>query len=864
MRRPPGPRRRRPRAAPRGSASPARAPRSRGCARPTHTSASGTCSSTSSLHTTVVCRPTGRACQEPAAWRADVRQDASACLVLLTWESGSACCPSGPTDSVLDVPGVGLGHATVWRDEAGPAGRARRGPHRSDGPAGRGRRVPAAGPLRAARCSTGPASCTGLTDAGEWRLLETPILLTSTMQLGRVYDAACVLMLEEEPAVGDDVVIPVVGECDDSWLNDVRRMQVTEADVRAAWQAAKDSVGSLLATGRGRGRLGHRDDVPGLQGRHRHGVAGRPVRPHRRCPAHDELRAAAPVAAHGRRRPRRPPARPSPCPAGPTATTARASASSSPTRPLDGASCERLARRVGLGLARTGSVAYHGSGEIFLAAATGLRADRDGQLDGDRRWAAAPSTRSSRPSSRPARRRCSTRCWRGHDDGRSAGPGVSRAAGGRRPRRCWSARAASRRRPRDRSPRGRTPGTATGSTPGCPMADGVRLAVTLYLPDPAAGPQPCILEALPYRKDDLTLVVRAGVRAAARRVRLRGRAASTCAAPGAAGAGPPTSTPRRSRRDLPRSIDVAGRPGRGAAATVGMYGTSYSGFNSLQMACERPPALKAIIAIYATRRPLHRRRALPRRRRSSGSTCVDYCHYMTPMNALPPVPAVWGDGWREEWLRRHRRARALAVHLDASSQRDGAYWRHGSVRPDYDRIAVPDDGRRRLGRRLPQQLVPDDGAAARATTSRTGCSPARGRTRPTSARCRARASTSCPRWSVVGPVAARRRQRRRPASREAVWYVRGSHRPAPDLDTVPGYWRAEEWPSPRVGHADAEHPRPAAVPGAARRRHRRLDLLRRPPAVRPAAGPAPRRRRLADVGLRRRRGRARRPRRSCT
>ena len=36
-----------------------------------------------------------------------------------------------------------------------------------------------------------------------------------------------------------------------------------------------------------------------------------------------------------------------------------------------------------------------------------------------------------------------------------------------------------------------------------PMADGVELAATLYLPD-AADPQPCLLEALPYRKDDLT------------------------------------------------------------------------------------------------------------------------------------------------------------------------------------------------------------------------------------------------------------------------------------------------------------------------------------------------------------------------
>ena len=42
--------------------------------------------------------------------------------------------------------------------------------------------------------------------------------------------------------------------------------------------------------------------------------------------------------------------------------------------PLDSAACSRLARRAGLGLARTGSTAHHGSGEIFLALATGLRA----------------------------------------------------------------------------------------------------------------------------------------------------------------------------------------------------------------------------------------------------------------------------------------------------------------------------------------------------------------------------------------------------------------------------------------------------------------------------------------------------------
>jgi D-aminopeptidase len=54
--------------------------------------------------------------------------------------------------------------------------------------------------------------------------------------------------------------------------------------------------------------------------------------------------------------------------------------------PVDPNGCERLARRVGLGLARTGSVAYHGSGEIFLAASTTARTDRDGTvLDDGRR-----------------------------------------------------------------------------------------------------------------------------------------------------------------------------------------------------------------------------------------------------------------------------------------------------------------------------------------------------------------------------------------------------------------------------------------------------------------------------------------------
>src|SRR6476661_3718434 len=140
--------------------------------------------------------------------------------------------PAGPTGSIIDVPGAGVGHATVWRDEPGPPegrGVARTGVTVLD-PGGNLFRspVPAGGAVL-----NGAGECTGFLTAAEWGLAETPILLTSTMQLGRVYDAACELMIEEDPAVGDEVVIPVVGECDDSYLNNAGRMQVTRDDVAA-------------------------------------------------------------------------------------------------------------------------------------------------------------------------------------------------------------------------------------------------------------------------------------------------------------------------------------------------------------------------------------------------------------------------------------------------------------------------------------------------------------------------------------------------------------------------------------------------------------------------------------------------------
>ena len=217
------------------------------------------------------------------------------------------------------------------------------------------------------------------------------------------------------------------------------------------------------------------------------------------------------------------------------------------------------------------------------------------------------------------------------------------------------------------------------------VADGTRLAADLYLPN---GPERAavILEALPYRKDDLTaeshaddyrrLCAEGGF--AICRLDLRGTGSS---------AGRATDEyPPSELDDLNQVIEWLGTQSW-SNGNVGMFGYSYSGFNSLQVACTRPARLGAICAIYASddryTDDVHYMGGALR-----ALDLVDYCHYMTPMNALPPVPAVWGDGWRDEWLARIDEHEPWLLRW-IEEQLDGPYWRHGSLRPDYTRIACP-------------------------------------------------------------------------------------------------------------------------------------------------------------------------------
>jgi D-aminopeptidase len=280
--------------------------------------------------------------------------------------------PTGPTNSVLDVAGVGLGHTTLVRDEPAP-------------PEGRGTARTGVSTLLLAEDAyarplaaggavlNGAGECTGFLTASEWAVIETPIYLTSTMQLGRVYDAACQLALAQDPGVSGDVVIPVVGECDDSFLNDCRSMQVETPDVFAAHRAALDSRGASAAPAEGAVGAGTGMSCLGFKGgigtSSRVTPAGHTVAVLLLTNFGERKRLTVAGVPVGSLLPAEPPSIPAGSCIGIVVTDA----------PVVGADCARLARRIGLGLARTGSTAHHGSGEIFVGASTTYRFDRDGQ-----------------------------------------------------------------------------------------------------------------------------------------------------------------------------------------------------------------------------------------------------------------------------------------------------------------------------------------------------------------------------------------------------------------------------------------------------------------------------------------------------
>jgi D-aminopeptidase len=148
----------------------------------------------------------------------------------------------GRWNAITDVAGVKVGHSTIIRGAGGLI--VGQGPVRTGVTAILPnpenvfeQRVVGGGFIL-----NGAGEVSGMTQLMEWGLIETPIFLTNTLSVGAVSDAAIKWMVEKNPGIGGehDVIIPLVGECDDSWLNDIAGRHVQEQHVREAIESAKD------------------------------------------------------------------------------------------------------------------------------------------------------------------------------------------------------------------------------------------------------------------------------------------------------------------------------------------------------------------------------------------------------------------------------------------------------------------------------------------------------------------------------------------------------------------------------------------------------------------------------------------------
>ena len=163
--------------------------------------------------------------------------------------------PTGHHNAITDVAGVLVGQSTVWHGNGAlipDAGPARTGvtvirPH---GGNLFQERVPAA-----YYQFNGFGKCIGIEQVEELGVLETPIALTSTLSVGRVADALITHAIKENPQIGISLstVNPLVGECNDGYLNDIQGRHVGRAEVDAAIASASSGPVAEGTVGAGTG-----------------------------------------------------------------------------------------------------------------------------------------------------------------------------------------------------------------------------------------------------------------------------------------------------------------------------------------------------------------------------------------------------------------------------------------------------------------------------------------------------------------------------------------------------------------------------------------------------------------------------------
>ena len=280
--------------------------------------------------------------------------------------------PTGPLNAITDVPGVLVGHCTVsWGGPELPrgSGPARTGvtavlPHGDD--------IWHKRVVAGAFAANGVGEVVGMNAIREWGLIETPIMLTNSQSIGAVYDATVRWMMARDPLCGiEDAVMPVVGECDDGMLNDMRGMHVLEEHVHAALDAAASGPVTEGCVGSGtgmtcfdfKGGIGTSsrlvEPYPGA--RHTVGVLAMTNFGNRERLSVDGVPVGREIPDLMPREHRE----------GSCIVVLATDA------PLSARQCERVAKRCALGLAVTCSFASDSSGEFMLAFTTAHRVPRE-------------------------------------------------------------------------------------------------------------------------------------------------------------------------------------------------------------------------------------------------------------------------------------------------------------------------------------------------------------------------------------------------------------------------------------------------------------------------------------------------------
>ncbi|PND32265.1 aminopeptidase [Achromobacter pulmonis] len=275
--------------------------------------------------------------------------------------------PAGPLDSICDVGDVTVGHCTL-SEGALQTGvtvvRAHGGDPYLD-------KTPAA-----ATVLNGFGKSTGLVQVQELGVLETPIGLTNTFGVGTVANAQIRAAVAANPEIGRGMatVNPLVFECNDGYLNDIQALAVQEAHYAQALAAAgKRFEQGAVGAGRGmscfsfKGGIGSASRVAAIEGDPAYTVGALVLANFGRLPN---------LTVAGRPFGRRLVQQVAGGQAGVAENAAIAPEKGSiilllaTDAPLDSRQLRRLSLRAGAGLARTGSVFGHGSGDIALAFST--------------------------------------------------------------------------------------------------------------------------------------------------------------------------------------------------------------------------------------------------------------------------------------------------------------------------------------------------------------------------------------------------------------------------------------------------------------------------------------------------------------